>query len=147
MKIVSPGRLRRTQCAAVVLVVTGCGTQTAGGDSQSGSSDDPPVVLKDALMLYVDDDHAEIGIHVEGKFTPDRDGTTTGAATLDMAGRSTTASFLYPPNWDTDQWPPDAQQSLRSGHAMAVQASRETGLRRRSARPAADLGALPHGRR
>ena len=119
MKIVSPGRLRRTQCAAVVLVVTGCGTQTAGGDGRSAASDDAPVVLKDALIYYVDEDPS-IGIHVEGKFTPDRDGTTTGAATIDMAGRSTTAPFLYPPNWDTDQWPPDAQQSLRSGHPMAV---------------------------
>jgi hypothetical protein len=112
-------RLRRTLGVAAVLAAAGCGTQTAGGDSRSTTSDDAPVVLKDATMWYIDDDPA-IGIHVEGQFTPDRDGTTTGPATIDMAGRSLTAAFLYPLNWDTDQWPPDAQQSLRSGHPMAV---------------------------
>jgi hypothetical protein len=112
--------LRRTLCVAVVLAAAGCGTQTAGGDSRSTTSDDAPVVLKDATMWYVDGQDAYIGIHVEGQFTPDQDGTTTGPATIDMAGGSLTAAFLYPPNWDTDQWPPDAQQSLRAGHPMAV---------------------------
>jgi hypothetical protein len=111
--------LRRTLCVMAALVVTGCGTQAAGGNSRSAASDDAPLVLKDVRMYYIDDDPA-IGIHVEGQFTPDRDGTTTGPATINMAGRSLTAAFLYPPNWDTDQWPPDAQQSLRSGHPMAV---------------------------
>jgi hypothetical protein len=117
MMIVSLTGLRRTLCVTVVLAAAGCGTQAAGGDSPSAASDDPPAVLKDALMYYTPD-HADIGIHVEGQFTADREGTTE-AATIDMAGRSTTA-FLYPPKWDTDQWPPAPQQSLRSGHAMAV---------------------------
>jgi hypothetical protein len=119
MMIVSSTGLRRTLWVMVALAATGCGTQTAGGDSRSAASDDPPVVLEDAFIYYIPDDPS-VGIHVEGKFTPDRDGTTTGAATIDMAGRSTTAAFLYPPNWDTDQWPPDPHQSLRSGHPMAV---------------------------
>jgi hypothetical protein len=117
MKIVWLIRLRRTLCVAVVLAATGCGTQTAGGDSRSATSDDVTAVLKDAWVFYVPDDPA-YGIQIRGQFTADRDGTTS-AATLDIAGRSTTA-YLYPPSWDTDQWPPDPQQSLRSGHAMAV---------------------------
>jgi hypothetical protein len=113
--------LRRTLGVAVVLAAAGCGTQTAGGDSRSTTSDDAPVVLEKVRMYYINDDaDAYVGIHVEGQFTPDRDGTTTGPATIDMAGRSLTAAFVYPLNWDTDQWPPDAQQSLRSGHPMAV---------------------------
>jgi hypothetical protein len=110
-------RLRRTLCVMVALTAVGCGTQVPGGDSRSGASADAPLVLKDATMWYVDQDAY---IHVEGQFTPDRDGTTTGPATIDMGGGSVTAAFLYPPNWDTDQWPPDAQQTLRSGHPMAV---------------------------
>jgi hypothetical protein len=120
MKIVSPGRLLCTLCAAValvVLVLSGCGTQTAGSDSQSAASNDARVVLTDAWMYYTD---PYGGIEVQGKFTPDRDGTTTGAATINMAGRSITTPFVYPPHWDTDQWPPDWHQSLRSGHPMAV---------------------------
>jgi hypothetical protein len=120
MKIVSPGRLLCTLCAAValvVLVLSGCGTQTASSDSQSAASNDARVVLTDAWMYYTD---PYGGIEVQGKFTPDRDGTTTGAATINMAGRSITTPFVYPPHWDTDQWPPDWHQSLRSGHPMAV---------------------------
>lgn len=117
MKIVWLIRLRRTLCVAVALAATGCGTQVASGDSRSATSDDVTAVLKDAWVFYVPDDPA-YGIQIRGQFTADRDGTTS-AATLDIAGRSTTA-YLYPPSWDTDQWPPDPQQSLRSGHAMAV---------------------------
>jgi hypothetical protein len=110
--------LRRTLCVMVILAATGCGTQSAGGDSRSASSDDAPALLEDAWVYYFPD-HPDIGIEVRGQFTADRDGTTS-AATLNMAGRSTTA-YLYPPKWDTDQWPPDPHQSLRAGHAMAVQ--------------------------
>lgn len=112
--------LRRLLCVAVVLVVTGCGSQAPGGDGRSAASDTGRPVLEDAWMYYQD---PYSGIAINGKFIPDRDGTTTGAATIDMAGRSITTPFLYAPNWDTDQWPPDAHQSLRAGHAMAVEVS------------------------
>jgi hypothetical protein len=108
--------MRRALGVMVALVVTGCGSQTASGDS-SEPSDQAPALLQDASVSYYSD-APDMGIQVRGQFTADRDGTT-GVATIDMAGRSTTA-FLYPPNWDTDQWPPDPHQSLRSGHAMAV---------------------------
>jgi hypothetical protein len=113
-------RLRRALCVTFVLAGAGCGTHVASGDSRSAASDDASVlVLTDAVMWYTDQ-APDFGIHVEGKFTPDRDGTTTGPATIDIAGRSLTEPFVYPPNWDTDQWPPAAHQSLRSGQPMAV---------------------------
>src|SRR4051812_15172098 len=68
--------LRRALCVVVALVVAGCSTQTAGGDGRSAASDGSTVVLKDAWMYYQD---PYAGIHLEGQFTPDRDGTTTGA--------------------------------------------------------------------
>src|SRR4051794_8678688 len=79
-------RLRRTLCVTFVLAAAGCGTQVASGDSRSATSDDASaLVLTDVTLWYVDGQDAYIGIHVEGRFPPDRDGTTTGPATIDMA--------------------------------------------------------------
>jgi hypothetical protein len=113
-------RLRRTLGATFVLAAAGCGTQVPSGDSRSAGSDDASVLVLTDVRMWYDDQQPDIGIHVEGKFTPVKDGTTTGPATIDLAGRSLTETFLYKPDWDTDQWPPDARQTLRSGHPMAV---------------------------
>jgi hypothetical protein len=118
-------RWRLLSVVALVLVVGGCGTQSASVDNAPGSTGDAGgsggtgaqslTPLSDVQLQYTD----EYGyLTTWARFTPQRDGRVV-QATMVSAGR-TMPAFVFSPGFDTDNWPPVPHPRLRGGHAMRV---------------------------
>jgi hypothetical protein len=116
---------RLLSLVAVVLVVGGCGTESARVDAQPTTTGDaggaargaakPLTPLSDVQLDYQD----EWGyLTTWGSFTPRQDGRVVNA-TMVAAGR-TMPAFVFSPSFDTDNWPPVPHPRLRGGHEMRL---------------------------
>jgi len=62
----------------------------------------------------------EYGLSVQGAFTPDHDGRVEEAVMV-AAGREVQA-FVFPPSFDTGNWPPAAHPQMQVGHQLRLHA-------------------------
>jgi hypothetical protein len=121
----SPWRL--LSLVAVVMVVGGCGTQMAppdgqstrpGGGGSAGSGRGTVAALTPLSDVQLDYQDEWGYLSVWGRFTPQRDGRVINSAMV-AAGR-TVHGFVFPPSFDTDNWPPVPHPRLRKGHVMRL---------------------------